>query len=348
VNDPAPAPAAAPRDIRVVNVIPLTDAAKARLATISDRLDIRHEDHRGPDWVVDGLTDPDVEVLVSWYLPSDLARTPRLRWLQNGSSGVDFLDLALLREAGITVTNGSGIHAVPIAEYVLEAMLHVVRDVDARQANQRAHGWPDTQQAVAGGVLRGKTAVIVGYGSIGREVGRLADAFGVRVIAVKADPSMRADSGYRVPGTGDPEGRYPERFVGPDDLASVAREADFLVIAIPGAAGTHRLVGQAVIDALPRHAWVINVGRGRCIDVEALEAALRANRIGGAVLDVFDTEPLPPDSPLWDLPNLTITPHVSGAPPGIFELIEGLIAENLRRYVAGEPLLNVVDLTRGY
>jgi phosphoglycerate dehydrogenase-like enzyme len=334
--------------IRVVSVIPLTDAAKARLETISDRLRIVHEDHRGPDWVVEGLADPDVEVLLSWYLPSDLARTPRLRWLQNGSSGVDFLDLALLRDAGITVTNGSGIHAVPIAEYVLEAMLHIVRDVDARQANQRAHGWPDVQQAVAGGVLRGKTVVIVGYGSIGREVGRLAAAFGVRIIAVKADPNARADAGYRVPGTGDPDGIYPERFVGQDEMASVAREADFLVVALPGVAGTHRAVGAAVIDALPAHAWVINVGRGRCIDIDALEAALRANRIGGAVLDVFDTEPLPPDSPLWDLPNLTITPHVSGAPPGIFELIEGLIAENLKRYVAGEPLLNVVDLSRGY
>lgn len=334
--------------IRVVNVIPLSDAAKARLATISDRLDIRHEDHRGPDWVVDGLTDPDVEVLLSWYLPSDLSRTPRLRWLQNGSSGVDFLDLALLREARITVTTGSGIHAVPIAEYVLEAMLHVVRDVDARQANQRAHGWPEVQQAVAGGVLRGKTVVIVGYGSIGREVGRLAAAFGLRVIAVKADPSARTDAGYRVPGTGDLEGRYPERWAGQDELAAVAREADFLVVALPGAPGTHRAVSTAVIDALPGRAWVINVGRGRVIDIDALEAALRANRIGGAVLDVFDTEPLPPESPLWDLPNLTITPHVSGAPPGIFELIEGLIAENLKRYAAGEPLLNVVDLSRGY
>jgi phosphoglycerate dehydrogenase-like enzyme len=334
--------------IKVVNVIPLTDAAKGRLDAFSDRLVIEHHDADGYEWPIEKLTDPDVEVLLSWYPPSDLSRTPRLRWLQNASSGVDFLDLATLRAAGITLTNGSGIHAVPIAEYVMEAMLHVVRDVDARQANQRARGWPDVQSAVAGGVLRGRTVVIVGYGSIGREVGRLASAFGMRVLAVKADPTRRADAGYRVPGTGDAEGRYPERIVGPAELPTVAREADFLVVALPGASGTRHAVGADVIAALPPTAWVINVGRGPGIETAALVDALRGGRLGGAVLDVFDTEPLPPDDPMWDVPNLTITPHVSGAPPQIFELIEGLLVENLRRYVAGKPLLNVVDLDRGY
>ena len=334
--------------IRVVNVIPITDAAKARLEGISDRLEIVHHDADGPDWPIENLVDPDVEALLSWYPPSDLRRTPRLRWLQNGSSGVDFLDLNTLHDAGITVTNGSGIHAVPIAEYVLEAMLHVVRDVGARQANQAVHGWPESQQAVAGGVMRGKTVVIVGYGSIGREVARLAAAFGMRVLAVKADPSRLEDRGYSVPGTGDPDGRIPERIVGPAELLSVVGEADFLVAALPGTATTRLTVNADAIAALPNHAWVINVGRGPAIETAALVAALHGRRIGGAVLDVFDTEPLPPDSPLWDVPNLTITPHVSGAPPQIFDLFEGLLAENLRRFAEGVPLLNVVDPELGY
>ncbi len=334
--------------VRVINVIPVSDDVKTRLAGISDRLSIVHHDDKGPEWVMDGLTDPDVEILLAWYPPADLTRTPALRWHHVASSGVEFLDAPALQAAGVTVTNASGIHAVPIAEYVLEAFLHIVKGVDARQASQLARIWPEEQFILAGRFLRGRTVGILGYGSIGREVGRLAAAFGMRVLAVRASAATGADSGYRIEGTGDPDGSYPERIVGIDGLRDVARESDFILAALPATPATDGLIDADIIAAMKPDAWIVNVGRGNCIDEPALQAALRERRIGGAVLDVFATEPLPPDSPFWDLPNSVVTPHVSGGPPEIFDLMEDLLTQNLRRYLAGEPLLNQVDLTRLY
>jgi len=337
-----------PEPIIVTNVLPLEDGAKRRLEGVSDRLRITHRDRDGDEWPIEQLVDREVEVLLAYYPPSDLRRTPRLRWLQVPSSGIDYLDRQRLLDAGVTVTNASGIHAVPIAEYVFGMLLHVAKGVEGRQANQRLHGWPAEQPELAGRLLRGRTLVIVGYGSIGREVARLAAAFGMRILAVKADAETRTDAGYRYPGTGDPEGRYPERIAGPAELPTLAAEADYLVTALPGTPGTRGLVGAPVIEAMRPGAWLVNVGRGATVDSAAVAAALRSGRLGGAVLDVFETEPLPADSELWELPGSIVTPHVSGGPAEIFDLLVDLLAENLGRYAEGRPLLNVVDLARGY
>lgn len=336
------------RPIHVINVFPLAADAKERLDGISDRLRITHRDSEGEEWPIEGLDDPDVEGLLGYYPPSDLRRTPRLRWLQVGSSGIDYLDRARLREAGITVTNASGMHAVPIGEYVLGMLLHVSRDVERRQENQRRHEWPADQTHLAGRLLRGRTLVVVGYGSIGREVARLAAAFGMRVLAVKADPSIREDRGYAYPGTGDPGGEIPERIVGRAELRDVVGEADYVVSALPGSPGNRHIVDAPVIGAMQSQAWIVNVGRGMTVDASAIEAGLRDGHLGGAVLDVFDSEPLDPGSTLWDLANCIVTPHVSGGPAEIFALIVDLLAENIARFADGRPLLNVVDLERGY
>ena len=189
---------------------------------------------------------------------------------------------------------------------------------------------------------------IVGYGSVGREIGRLAKALGMRVLAATAHPGRRRRATFRLAGTGDPGGRYPDRIVGSSSLAEVAGEADYVVVTLPATSKTNRIIDADVFRAMRSGAWLINVGRGGCIDTRALEAALREGRIGGAVLDVFETEPLPKDSPLWRLSNCIVTPHISGGPPGTFDLLPILLVDNLARYVAGRRLLNVVDLRRGY
>jgi phosphoglycerate dehydrogenase-like enzyme len=299
-----------------------------------------------PSFDARALADPDVQIIVGRRLPADLSGVPSLRWLQVPSAGVEQFAADPPWRHGITVTNARGVYAVPIAEYVTAMVLRVHQPVAEWSTNQAAHVW-----AHGGGdgplasLVRGKTAVIAGYGAIGREVARQLTALGLRIIAVKPRPEVRVDTSYRVPGTGDPDGSIPERIVSDGDLATVATEADVLVVTMPLTERSRGIIGRAVIGALPERAWLINVSRGPLVDDEALLEALRAGRLAGAVLDVFHEEPLPPDSPWWDAPNVIVTPHVSGATARFFD---DLVVENVRRYLAGEQLLNVVDPERGY
>jgi phosphoglycerate dehydrogenase-like enzyme len=251
---------------------------------------------------------------------------------------------------GLTVTNARGVYAVPIGQYVLAEILRINERVDARRALQESRRWPTDDEAdlLVGRQLRGQVIVVVGYGGVGREVARLAAALGMRVIAVKSRPGQRAEDGFRVPGTGDPSGSIPERIVGLEALTEVVRLADVVVLTAPLTDRTRGLFDRQLIGAIRPDAWFINVGRGAIVDEPALVEALRERRIGGAVLDVFVEEPLPPESPFWTLPNTLVTPHVSGADAAAGELVADLFEENLRRYAAGELLLNVVDPARQY
>jgi phosphoglycerate dehydrogenase-like enzyme len=186
----------------------------------------------------------------------------------------------------------------------------------------------------------------VGYGGIGREIARVAAALGMRVIAVTARPERRTDDAALVPGTGDPDGSIPERIVGLDGLHAALAEADVVSLSVPLTPASRGMIDAAALGALRPDAWLINTGRGAVIREADLLAALHAGRLGGAVLDVFEQEPLPADSPWWDAPNAIITTHVSGADsPG--PLCE-LMVRNLERFRDGRPLLNVVDQARGY
>ena len=296
------------------------------------------------DFDFDALTDPQIEIIVGRRAPTDLTRVPGLRWLQVGSAGVDHLASDPPWANGIVVTNARGVFAVQIGEYVSAAVLRINQPIARWAADQAAHHWPVDDEPVPR-VVRGQHAVLVGYGSIGREVARQLSALGLRITAVKPRPEVRQDASYRVPGTGDPDGTIPERIVGPDALLEVAGGADYLVLTLPLTAASHGMVGRELLAALPAAAWLINVSRGPLVDEAALLDALRGGRLAGAVLDVVAEEPMPPDHPLWDAPNVTITPHVSGATN---RFRDELVLENVRRYLSGEPLLNPVDPERGY
>jgi len=314
-----------------------------RLRALSADLDVVDVTH-DPTFDARTLVDPDVEVIVGSRPPDDLAGVPSLRWLQTRSAGVDHLAADPPWRHGILVTNARGVYAVPIGEYVSGMVLRIHQPGPRWSADQAAHRWPDgTPELIS--IVRGKTAVIAGYGSIGREVARQLSALGLRIIAVKPRPEVRADTSFRVPGTGDPDGSIPERIVGDADLITAAREADILVLTMPLTEATRGIVDRTVIAALPERAWLVNVARGALLDEPALLEALRAGRLAGAVLDVFGREPLPADSPWWDAPNVIVTPHASGHTLRFFD---ELVLENVRRDIAGEPLLNLVDPERGY
>ena len=334
-------------EVRVGVVYPFDEATRASLAAVSPRLHLRF-DERYEQVGVDAVAADDLDGLVAGHLPSDLSRAPSLRWLQALSAGIELIvgDGSEPWPAAIELTNARGVYASPIAQYTLAAILDVAERGQERRAQQALGVWPSAEDSFTGRSLRGTTLVIVGYGGIGREIARLAAAHGMRVLAVKANPAILTDDGFRMPGTGDPEGAIPERVVGLTELESIAREADFVSVNLPLTGGTRGVVSRDVLVALPRHAWIVNTGRGPVIDEAALDEALAAGRLGGAVLDVFGEEPLPPSSPLWRRPNVVVTPHVAGA--GATVELQALVAENLRRFADGEPLLNHVDIERGY
>jgi phosphoglycerate dehydrogenase-like enzyme len=197
--------------------------------------------------------------------------------------------------------------------------------------------------------IRGATLGVIGYGSIGREVARIArSAFGMTVLACKRDPAARTDPGYALPGTGDPEGTLPEAWFGPPELPRMLRRSDVVVLCAPLTAETHGLIDRAAIEAMKPTAFFVNVGRGASVDEAALAAVLRARRIAGAAIDVFAEEPPAAGHPFYELDNVIVSPHVSGFLPSYDDRCCDLFAENLRRYLGGAPLLNLVDRARGY
>jgi phosphoglycerate dehydrogenase-like enzyme len=197
--------------------------------------------------------------------------------------------------------------------------------------------------------VRGASLGIIGYGSIGRELARIAKtAFGMTVLACKRDPSRRADPGYALPGTGDPEGALPDEWFAPERLKPLLERSDAVVMAAPLTAETHGMIGEAELAAMKPSAYFINVGRGATVDEAALARALATGRIAGAAVDVFAEEPPPPGHPLYTAGNAILSPHVSGFIPSYDDKCADLFALNLRRFLDGAPLLNLVDRAKGY
>lgn len=322
----------------------------AQLREVSPRLAVAQQTcHNAAEVAAALAAHPGVEVLYAFDLPDQaLELAPGLRWVQLHTAGADHLrDHAIMRSP-VALTTVSGIHATPIAEYVLASMLAYRWRVPHWTRCQRESLWPSGRwQLYARPELRGSTIGIVGYGSIGREVGRLAQAFGMRVLALRRSPD-RADRGYRVEGTGDAEGSIPERFYPPEELHEMLAECDYVVITLPLTAATYHLVDERALRAMKPTAYLVNIARGSIIDEAALVRALQEGWIGGAGLDVFEQEPLPADSPLWGLEKVLISPHVAGFSPHYDRRAAELFAANLARYLAGERLLNLVNKEAEY
>lgn len=282
-------------------------------------------------------------------LPAAREDMPRLRWIQLHSAGTDHLPAWLQNQTDIVITTTSGIHAVPIAEYVFMSILAFFRRLPRMLDYQRKHEWPRDRWALfADGELRGMALGVVGYGSIGREVGRLGKAFGMRLLALRRHGGRREDTGYVVPGTGDPEGRLPDAWFTPDQRLDMLRECDVVVNALPLTPETQHFFGEQEFRAMRPTAYFVNIGRGGTVDEAALVRALQEGWIAGAGLDVFEQEPLPADSPLWGMDNVILSPHVSGFSTRYDDRAVELFATNLERYLRGEPLFNVYNPALGY
>ncbi|MBN1658416.1 MAG: D-2-hydroxyacid dehydrogenase [Anaerolineae bacterium] len=303
------------------------------------------------------VTRPNVEVLYTFHVPDDiLTIAPNLKWVQLHSAGIDHILGAPIMDSQVLITTTSGIHATPIAEYVMASILAHRWRVPHWTACQREAKWPSGRwDLYARPELLGSTIGILGYGSIGREVARLAQAFGMRVLAFRRLPADKANppagepiKGYIGAHIAHQSGMIPERVYGPAELHEMLPECDYVVIALPLTSHTRHLIGDGELRAMKPGAYLVNIARGAIVDEMALIQALREGWIAGAGLDVFEQEPLPADSPLWGMDHALISPHVAGFTPRYDERAAQLFAENLTRYTAGGPLLNLVDKARGY
>lgn len=294
-----------------------------------------------PDWVdarffrhTEELLEMAPEAEIGWFDLEDVAqmaeairRADKLKWLTSVYAGVDGLPLALMAERGVVMTNGVGINAVTIAEYVVMGMLNVAKGYRDVVRAQDRHEWlMDSPGKVE---LGGSKALILGYGEIGQRVDRMLQGFDVDVVKVRRSAG--------------------EGVLTPDQWRARLGAFDWVILAVPGTAETEHMIGAAELAAMKPSAVLVNIARGSVVDQDALVAALSAQTIGGAFLDVTSPEPLPAEHPLWSLPNAHVTMHLSGrAQNRMFQRAGTRFLENLTRFGRGEPLSPLVDFALGY
>jgi D-2-hydroxyacid dehydrogenase (NADP+) len=302
-----------------------------RSSEMAQGIEEREEDARRG--LEEALGEAEVLFTLSAMPPDLLSRAPSLKWIQLTSTGADRLVHKEIFQGGVAVTTAGDIHVTPIGEYVLGMMIML------------AKGWPHLFRAqekrewarLTPQVLEGRTVGVVGVGNVGQQVARLAKLLGMRVLGVRRSGTPPESGEYLV-----------DEIFRPLDLLHVLSQSDYVVLALPLTEETHHLMGDLAFQAMKPSAYLINVSPGPVVDEKALVRALKVGLIAGAGLDVFESEPLPPESELWRLRNVIISPHIAGEIPRYNEGAVAFFCENLRRYLADEPLLNLVDPERGY
>jgi phosphoglycerate dehydrogenase-like enzyme len=281
---------------------------------------------------------PDTDIFIgAFLLPKHLQIAKKLKWIHSTSAGVGQLAYPELIASGIAVTNASGVFSIPMAEHTIGVMLAMARNFPdtVRQQDQKLWSqqllWDKPQHLTE---LHGATLLIVGFGSIGREIAVRAAALGIRVIGVTRS------------GKGD--ATHASKIISAKSLDEVLPEADYVVLAVPETGETKQLFNRERLTRMKRGARLINLGRGSAIDEDALVRALASGRLGGAALDVTEKEPLPPESALWTAPNLFITPHTSAVSGRLWQRETELMVRLLEEWFSGKELSNRVDLTKGY
>jgi phosphoglycerate dehydrogenase-like enzyme len=281
----------------------------------------------------------DVEILFGISLrPEQFLAAKKLRWIHSQAAAVHQLMFPELVNSNVIITNARDVHGPVVAEQVIAMMFALAKRIPAAVRFQQAHVWG--QDAISTGRLHsrelaGATLGLVGLGSIGRNVAKHAYALGMRVIAVREHPEKQKP-------------QHVDKVLPTSKLQELLAQSDYVVLSAPVTPETTGMIGEQQLVTMKPDAFLLNVGRGPLVDEAALAEVLQEHKIGGAALDVFDQEPLPPDSPLWDLQDLLITPHTAGISEKMWERHYVLFSENLRRYLSGQPLLGLVDKRSGY
>jgi phosphoglycerate dehydrogenase-like enzyme len=290
------------------------------------------------DYALLGNEIRDADIFVGFLLtPGQLAAAKKLRWIHVTAAGVSQLMRPDVQARGIVITNSRGVHAIPMAEHTIGMMVALAHKFPASMRAQMERKWAQVElweTPPRPSELYERILLLVGFGAVGREIAKYVKPFGMHVWAVTH--SGRADSDLA------------ERVFAPKDLDRALSEADYAVIAAPETPETRAMIGERQLAAMEPSAFLINMSRGSLVVEQALVNALKTRRIAGAALDVTEREPLPPESPLWDLENVFITPHISAATEQLWERQKELLLENLEKWFAGRELLNLVEVERGY
>ena len=335
--------------VELLITIPLEDDLLDELRQVSEFLHIAHLPASDTAEIPEDIW-AKTEVLYTMHLLPDPELVPNLRWVQSYLAGVDrVINHPVLQPEKVLFSSMSGANASQVAEHVLTMMLALGHNLPGFASLQQEKTWMQEKgKNYVPREIRGSTIGLVGYGSIGRQVARLVTQMGAHVLAIKRNAMTPAHHGYSAEGLGDPEGDLFTRLYPPEAIRSMAAECDFVVICVPKTSLTSGLVGAEQISAMKETAFLIDVSRGSVVDHRALVSALSDGKIAGAALDVFPEEPLPEESELWQLPNVIITPHISGFSPEYSKRANQLLVENLTRYLSGQVLLNLVKQEREY
>lgn len=313
--------------ITILALTPLTHSQQETIRNVSPDLNLRVAASK--ELTADLLAQTDI--LLTMQLDNTiLAQAPRLKWIQATSAGVDKMLTGALIDSPIQLTNVRGMHGSTISEFVLSMMFALGRELPRSIRHQATHTWERVTQRM----LDGSTVGIVGVGGIGQEIARKAKALGMRTLGVKRNTAQPVS--------------YVDQLFAPGEIDQMLMQADYVVLACPLTEETRGIINAETLTMMKPTAYLVNISRGEVVEEPALIDALRQGRIAGAALDVFTQEPLPEDSPLWELPNVIVTAHVAGSMADYMDRATAIFAENLRRFLAGETLNNLVDKKLGY
>jgi phosphoglycerate dehydrogenase-like enzyme len=338
------------KKLKILSAISLTEPQVEKIKAVDPRIELHWYGRKDATRIPAELWREAEVLLTSGTLLPPPDQTPALKWIQFYFAGVEkaFQQEVFLR-GGIQLTSASGTMVSQMGEYVMMALLMLGHKAPEMFRFQQQKVWHEHRiEKLEPIELRGSTVGIVGYGSIGREVARLLYSYGAKVLATKRDVLHPEDDGYVPEGLGDPKGNYFHRLYPNEALNAMLKECDFVVVSSPLTAETHQLISAEQFAVMKPGAFLLNVSRGPVVDTNALIEAARSGRLGGAVLDVFDEEPLPSDSPLWDAPNVVITPHIAGVSKRSMDALVDLFVTNLGRYLNGQELYNLIDPEQGY
>jgi phosphoglycerate dehydrogenase-like enzyme len=335
-------------EINVLITLPFPEELLERLKALSSRIQVSSHPVREVEEIPQELLG-DIEVLYTSRVIPELEDMPNLRWVQLHTAGVNQIAEHPVLRSDVQVTTMSGVSAPTMAEFALMAILCLGRRVLVMMQDKEEKIWAEDRiERFMPIELRGSTVGIVGYGSVGREVARLCHSFGANIVATKRDLKILEDEGYILEGLGDPKAEIVERLYPPQAIASMASLCDFLVITAPLTKETRGIVGEKVLGMMKPRSFLIDISNGGVVDHGALVEALNGERIAGAALDVYPVEPIPESSPLWDMPNVLISPHVAGSSLQYYELAIDCFVDNMKRYLSEQPLLNLFKAERGY